>query len=67
MSGRLGHLKPPFPAERCSSADCRTTLTAETEAVLFKDLDTDKLVVFCGSCAVWVELNRADRWVLVAL
>lgn len=65
---KYGKLKPPFPVTRCPSSSCPDPeLTEETEAYLFSDLETGKLIVFCGPCAAYVELHRQDRWRLVML
>ncbi len=65
---KFGKLVAPFAVERCASNSCPdSVLTEETEAYLFTDLETAKLIVFCGTCAAFVELHRADRWRLVLL
>lgn len=65
---QFGKLVPPLPVQRCASSNCTDPLlTEETEAYLFTDLDTHKLIVFRGTCANYVELHRADRWRLVML
>lgn len=46
-------------------SDCRKQLT--DSAFLFKDLDTDKLVVLCGDCAMEAELFMQHRLLLIAL
>ena len=64
----LGRIQPPYGGRSdCASASCQRELTEEVGAFLFNDLETNKLIIFCGTCAVYVELNRKDRWVLVAL
>lgn len=64
---RFGLLVSPYPVDRCAADHCRVELTAETEALLFTNLETGKLTVFCGACALFVELNRRDRFALVML
>ncbi len=65
---QYGKLKAPFPVARCASSSCpEPVLSEETEAFLFTDLETGKLIVFCGGCASYVELHRSDRWRLVML
>lgn len=55
---KFGKLVPPFPIDTCASASCPSPLlTEETEAFLFTDVETGKLI----------ELHRADRWRLVML
>jgi hypothetical protein len=67
-SHKFGKLVPPFPVDTCASASCPDpVLTEETEAFLFTDMESGKLIVFCGGCAAYVELHRADRWRLVML
>lgn len=67
MAG-YGKLKPPYPVKRCASITCADpTLTEETGAFLFTDMETQKLIVFCENCAAYVELHRSDRWRLVML
>jgi hypothetical protein len=67
----LGRLVPPYPVNRCLNADCPhdPDLQALNEhgAYLYRDLDTNKLVVFCGDCGRHVELNASERFKLVAL
>lgn len=67
----LGKLRPPFPVNHCANANCPhdPDLAALNEhgAFLYKDLDSDKLVVFCGDCARHAELNAGERFKLVAL
>lgn len=62
--GTLGKLRKPFPTDECGAADCGPL---GDDAYLFNDLETGKLIVFCEEHAMYVELNRRDRWVLVAL
>lgn len=61
----LGKLVPPFPVERCAASNCRQQL--DKTAFLFTNLDTGKLSVFCGECALWVELSAHDKFRLVPL
>lgn len=63
----LGKLVPPYPAKHCAAMDCHVELTEESGAYLFRDIETGKLVVFCEATAGYVELNRSERWKLVAL
>lgn len=62
-----GKLRPPYPVEHCASSDCGRVLTETPGAYLYRDLDTDKLVVFCDDCARFVELNQRMRFMLIAL
>lgn len=61
----LGKLAPPYPVDHCSRADCQGPL--DGGAYLYKDLESDKLCVFCDDCARDVELNHGHRFKLVAL
>lgn len=67
----LGRLAPPFAVNHCANVDCAhdPDLQAFNDhgAYLYRDLDTDKLVVFCGDCARHAELNAGYRFKLVAL
>lgn len=71
MRRDLGALRPPWPVNHCANVDCPhdddTSTFNEHGAYLYRDLDTDKLVVFCGDCARHAELNADDRFKLVAL
>jgi cAMP phosphodiesterase len=57
----FGRLRPPFPVNHCANEDCTHG------AFLYRDLESDKLVVFCGDCARHAELNAGERFKLVAL
>lgn len=68
----LGKLQPPYPVTKCALVGCQKPLYVADgnrweDAYLFKDLDTDKLVVFCEDTARWVELHHHQRFVLVPL
>lgn len=66
-----GRLVPPFPVEHCANGACPPPDDLfplhEHGAYLYRDLTTDKLVVFCGDCARHAELNASARFKLVAL
>lgn len=63
---RLGKLKPPYPVECCCNGDCRASL--DDGAFLHRDLETNKLVIFCEDCSLMVGLRpEPRRFVLVAL
>lgn len=65
----LGRLLPDYGGvKRCASDICKDPpLGEEKGAYLYRDLTTDKLVVFCGDCARFAELNLPERFKLVAL
>lgn len=68
----LGRLVPPYPVEHCGNIDCphgekRLDLLHNEGAYLYRDLETNKLVVFCGDCGRHAELNAGLRFKLVAL
>lgn len=66
----LGKLVPPYGGiELCASSTCRQKLSEEGSdgAYLFRDLTSEKMVIFCGQCAPGIELSHGDRFVLVAL
>ena len=65
----LGRIRPPYGGvTRCAAQECESPeLGEELGAYLFRDLETDKMLVFCGSCAAYVELHRQDRFLLIAL
>lgn len=68
VSGVPGKLTPPYGGvERCAGANCRVTLTEETEAFLHSNRETGKLVVFCGGCSLLVQMNMSLRFPLVSL
>lgn len=61
-----GKLARPYPVERCASSECGAGL-ADRDAYLYRDLESDKLVVFCGDCAPHIDLDHGLRFRLVAL
>lgn len=65
----LGRLCPPYGGiERCAADICKSPqLGEEKGAYMYRDLEGGKLVIFCGDCARHVELNRPERFRLVAL
>lgn len=63
----LGKLVPPYPVEHCANAICLTSLADADGAFLYRDLESDKLVVFCDDCARYAELSAGERFKLVAL
>lgn len=64
---KLGKIQPPYGGvERCMASHCGQLLSEDTEAYLFTQTSNRKLVVFCGDCAIHVELNCRQRFVLVA-
>ena len=63
-----GRLMPDYGGvEVCALSTCQKPLGEELGAYLYKDLESNKLVVFCGDCARYVELNHDHRFKLVAL
>lgn len=64
---QLGRLRPPYHRDDCAAAHCQQLLDETIGAYLFTDLETRKLVVFCGDCARHVELNCRTRFALVPL
>lgn len=63
----LGRIKPPYPVEKCANADCVNELSEELGVYVYRDLELNKLVFFCGDCARYVELNAVQRFKLIAL
>jgi hypothetical protein len=68
----LGRVLAPYGgAMRCANIDCphpdEVPSLDEYGAYMYRDLDTNKLVIFCGDCARHAELNAGDRFKLVAL
>lgn len=63
----FGRLRPPYAVTHCQAAECERVLDEEVGAYLFTDMETRKLVVFCGDTARWVELHRRDRFALLML
>lgn len=65
-SPKLGKLAPPYPVDHCANVDCPTGSLSDG-AYLYRDLESDKLVIFCEDCASYAELNASDRFKLVML
>lgn len=63
--GDLGKLVPPYPRKTCQNASCEKVLA--DAAFLFTEVTTQKFVIFCGECALWIELQHHDRFLLVPL
>lgn len=68
----LGKVLPPYGGiEHCANVDCphpdEVATLDQHGAYLYRDLDSDKLLLFCGDCARHAELNAAERFKLVAL
>jgi hypothetical protein len=66
----LGRLRPPYGGiEQCAHVDCPHdgALSEEVGVYLYRDLESAKLVVFCGDCARYAEMNAPERFLLVAL
>jgi len=63
----LGRLVPPYPREHCTDSDCKRILNEDDGVYLYTDLETNKLIVLCGICAAYVELNCSQRFMLVPL
>ena len=64
----LGRLRPDYGGStHCANVDCQGELNEEIGAFLFRDLESDKLVVLCGNCTAYVELHHRQRFMLVAL
>lgn len=67
---RLGKVLPPYGGvELCANSECQEKLSEEGTdgAFMFRDLETGKLVLFCGKCAPGIELNHTNRFLLIAL
>jgi hypothetical protein len=65
---KLGKLAWPYPVTDCGNGSHLNMHFGEgDDAYLYRDLEEDKLVVFCDDCARHVELNHAERFKLVAL
>lgn len=67
----LGRLLAPYPVAHCANEDCKNDFNTCSEweggAYLYRDLDSDKLVVFCNDCARYAELNAGHRFKLISL
>jgi hypothetical protein len=67
-TAELGRLLPPYGGVKsCAASHCQAELIEEIGAYMYRDLDTGKLVIFCGDCGRHVELNHPERFKLVAL
>ena len=62
-----GRLVPPYSQTHCQAEECGRELDEEIGAYLFTDLDSNKLVIFCGATATYIDLHRRDRFALVML
>jgi hypothetical protein len=64
-----GRVLPPYGGiKNCAADICKDPpLNEEKGAYMYKDLETGKLVIFCGDCARHVELNHRERFLLVPL
>jgi len=66
----LGKLLPPYGGiERCASSTCQAELGEEKTggAYMFRDIESGKLVIFCGKCAPGIELEHSHRFLLIPL
>jgi hypothetical protein len=63
----LGKLRAPYPVEHCANVACPHGGALDSGAYLYRDLESDKLCVFCSNCGAYVELNAEHRFKLVAL
>jgi hypothetical protein len=68
-SPEFGRVLAPYGGiENCAADICKApALDEEKGAYMYRDLESGKLVIFCGDCARYVELNRPERFKLVAL
>lgn len=68
MSNEYGRIRPPYGGVRiCMNATCEQELSEVEGAYMHSNLDTGKLVVFCGSCSRLAELHAPYRLPLVML
>lgn len=66
----LGKVLPPYGGiELCANSTCREKLDEEETqgAYMFRDLESGKMVIFCGKCAPLIELNHSNRFLLIPL
>ena len=67
----LGRVLAPYGGiEHCANIDCKRTLDEDRGAYLYRDLTKEGgtgLCVFCGDCALYVELECPDRFKLIML
>lgn len=65
----FGRVLAPYGGiERCAADICQSPeLNEEAGAYMYRDLEGGKLVIFCGDCARYVELDHPERFKLVAL
>lgn len=68
----LGRIVSPYGGvPHCANSECPhedTTATLdEFGAYLYRDLESDKLAVFCGDCARYAELEAPERFKVIAL
>lgn len=67
---QLGKVLPPYGGiERCALSTCQEQLDEEKTAgaFMFRDLESGKLVLFCGKCAPGIELDHSQRFLLIPL
>lgn len=58
-----GRVLPPYGGcTRCADSTCQARLDEEAGAYLFTDRTTGKLVVFCGDCALRIDLHDGVRF-----
>lgn len=64
----LGRLLPPYGGRtHCQATECGRLLDEDVGAYLFTQIETRKLVVFCGATAAYIELHARHRFALVML
>lgn len=67
---QLGKLLPPYGGIKlCANSTCQQELDEEKSAgaFMFRDLESGKMVIFCGQCAPGIELNHSTRFLLIPL